>query len=154
MTKPEGKGSQMALIPITYFSKKLHDAESPWLADSCSAGQAITCCYIHLEDLSLFSKGFHKRTLFLSQLNPLYSISHITEAFFSKLFHLTLFPPFRLLVKIFDAFYLPSHPPLFNHSKKKYIYIWHKMQIMKFHIMQFLTALHFFICLRFKRPPW
>jgi hypothetical protein len=57
----------------------------PWLADSCSAGQAITCCYIHLGDLSLHSKGLHKRILFLSQLNPFYSILHISEALIFKI---------------------------------------------------------------------
>jgi hypothetical protein len=44
---------------------------------------------------------------------------HISlRSFFSKLFPLNLLPPFRFSIRIFYAFYFPSHHPLFNHPKK------------------------------------
>lgn len=66
----------------------------PWLTDSCSAGQKVTCPFIQPGDWSLNSKAIQKRTLFLSQLNPVYShIAYISKTFLSCYSILTYFLP-------------------------------------------------------------
>lgn len=153
MAKPEGKGSKTALVPIIYFSKKLHGAESPLISwELFRWPSSYLILHSPWRFITIFKKGSTKGPC--SWASSTHSTPYHTSLrpFFSKLFCLTLLPPFRFPSKSFIHF--TSHLILpYSIIQKKYT-MWHNMHIMKLHIMQFPTRLHFFICLRFKCSPW